>query len=1505
MNEFQQGAEAIAIVGMDGRFPGAPDVNTWWENLLAGRESIDRFAPDELDASIPAELKSNPDYVAARGQMPDHDRFDAAFFGISPAEAAVLDPQQRVFLEMCWRALEDAGYAPGTHDALTGVFGGMSNNSYFSAHVSRHPDVLARFGEIPAMVANEKDYLTTRVGYKLNLRGPCINVTTACSTALVAVCHAFNSLLDYQCDLALAGGVSILCPPKRGYLFQEGSIYSPDGHCRPFDASAGGTVFSNGGGVVVMKRLADAIRDRDTIHAVIRGGAMNNDGAGKVSFTAPSVDGQAEVIQMAQALAGVRPDEIGYVEAHGTGTALGDPIELAALKQAFGAGNGRHACGIGSVKGNIGHLDAAAGIAGLIKAVLAVREGRLPATLHFQEPNPALGLDDSPFQVIDTTRDWPANDAPRRAAVSAFGLGGTNAHVIVEQPPQRAATRTTRSRQLLVVSGKTRAALERNRAALAGWLERNPDAELADVAWTLQRGRAAFEHRYATAAGDVKDAITRLHAASGVTGVAGTDHGDGKAVFMFPGQGSQYVGMGRNIYRDEPLVRDIVDRCAQALQGTLAFDLRDVMFGRLDNADELLDETEYTQPALFVIEYALARLWMQRGVQPAALLGHSIGEFAAAALAEVFSLEDAVRVVAERARLMQQQPNGSMLAVHLPEGEVLARLGDGVTLAAANAPGLCVVSGRDANVQRMKTRLEGEGVGCRLLRTSHAFHSAMMDGVLEPFETFLGDIRMSPPKLPIVSTMTGERLSDDETTSPRYWTRQLREPVRFLRALETARREAKNEAWIEVGPGIATTTFARRAFAELDGAEDTEVVSSLGQKREPDNTAMLEAAGKLWTSGYRIDWGALHEGESRSRIPLPTYRFERTRYWLDSTGASQSADESKPAAAAPADAALPLAEQVALLLSEASGIPRERLTATTTFTELGLDSLLLTQFSQMLRKRFGVKVKFRELLTEHNHLKAVTALVERNAAAAKPAPEVSPPPARPTLVEAPRSALTETQQDWLDDLCRRYTWRTSRSKAFARTHRAHLADPRAVAGFDPLLKEMVYPIVSRSSYGARIQDLDGNRYVDLVNGFGSNLFGHSPPFVTEALRRQLSRGYETGPQTELAGRVARQVQAITGFPRISFCTAESEAVQAALRVARTVTGRSRIVMFSDDYHGVFDEVLARRGQDGHAVPAASGVPPELLRNVEVLAYGTQPALDRIAELGDSLAAVIVEPVQDRHPERYSPAFLRKLRKLTEQAGSALIFNELVSGFRVHPAGVQGLLDVRADMAVYGKICGGGLPLGILAGRERFMDALDGGDWHYGDGSAPEADVTFFADTHVRHPLALAAAEATLERVLEAGPGLQKQLDERTRQLVSTLRTHCRETGAPVGIRRFSSWFLIDVDPRVPYGQLLYYRLRAGGVHAWEDRVCYLSTAHTDTDIARIARVFRESLDEMRNAGFFAGIEQPAPARLERAGREAVQPPPQPGARLGRRPDGRPGWFIPDPDRPGRYRELRT
>lgn len=879
---------AIAIVGLAGRFPDARDLDEFWQNLKSGVESLVPFSDADLDAAgIAPALRSDPNYVRRGTVLEGADLFDAAFFGISPREAQILDPQQRIFLECAWEALEHAGHAPGTFDQAVGVYGGMSMNSYLISQVLRDPALVATVGGYQLMLGNDKDFLCTRVSYKLDLHGPSMTIQTACSTSLVAVQVACQALTRGECDMALAGGVSLSFPQRGGYLYQEGMILSRDAHCRPFDANGGGTRAGAGCGIVVLKRLTDAVADRDTIHAVIRGAAINNDGAGKAGYTAPSVDGQVEAIATAQMLAGVDARSIGYIEAHGTGTPLGDPIEIAALSQVFRATTPEVGfCRLGSLKANLGHLDAAAGVAGLIKAVLVLQHREFPPLVNFKEPNRQLDLAHSPFCASAEASPWPAGPEPRRAGVSAFGIGGTNAHVVVEEAPPAAQGQSTtgRKEQLFVISARSATALDAAAARLTQHLRRHTDQALADMAWTLQAGRHAFAHRRIVVAADHAAAIAGLVEAQHPPAYCGFHEGGARPIaFLFSGQGSQFAGMGAGLYQGERVFREAVDQCAEALQPHLGLDLRSVMYAPF--GDTRIDETHLAQPALFVTEYALAMLWQQWGVRPAALLGHSIGEYVAAHLAGVISLRDALAVVAARGRLMQVLPAGRMAAVHLGSSD-LAGLVDasGVEIAAANAPGLCTVSGPGDAVTSLLERLGAQGIESRVLHTSHAFHSAMMEPVLERFTDIVAGVQLHAPSLPYVSNLTGTWISAEEACSPAYYARHLRNTVQFESGLRTL---AANPAlhFLEVGPGGALASLARMSLGK-DGAK--RVLASLGRADEnrPDVPAMLEAAGRLWLAGVPIDWRGLHGDTSPRRVALPTYPFERKRFWVEGSAAA-------------------------------------------------------------------------------------------------------------------------------------------------------------------------------------------------------------------------------------------------------------------------------------------------------------------------------------------------------------------------------------------------------------------------------------------------------------------------------------------------------------------------------------------------------------------------------------------------------------------------------------------
>jgi acyl transferase domain-containing protein len=940
----------LAVVGMSGRFPGAADVDELWRNLVAGRESVTFFSRHQLaEAGVPPSIVDNRRYVPARAVLDDVDAFDATLFGYNVRDAELLDPQQRLFLECAWTAVEHAGHDPARYDGRIGVYAGSAMSAYLLG-LLRNQKALAA-GAYRLGLANDKDHLTTRVAHKLGLTGPAVTVQTACSTSLVAVHVAAQALLAGECDMALAGGVAISLPQVSGYLYEDEGIMSRDGHCRAFDAEASGTVAGSGAGVVVLKRLADAVADRDTIHAVLLGSAVNNDGAGKSGYTAPSTAGQAAVIAEALSVADVAPSTIAHVEAHGTGTALGDPIEIAALAAALpdpGSGGIRT---IGSIKTNLGHLDAAAGVAGLIKTVLALRHHTIPPSLHFERPNPRSALAESGFRVNTTAVGWPAGGGPRRAGVSSFGMGGTNAHVVLQEPPSRVPSGPARQWHVLTLSAASPAALDGMAARLAGHLRDDPGTPLADAAYTLQAGRRLLRHRRAVVCRDVPEALAALTGDAPV--LASADGAvDPPVAFLFPGQGTQRPGMGADLYRTEPVFRAAVDRCADAAAGALGLDLRGAVLDPESRID--LTGTALAQPALFTVAYALSQLWLDWGVRPAAMLGHSLGEYVAACLADVFTPEDALELVVARGRLVGSLPPGVMLSVPLPEDDLRALSGDRISLAAVNGAGLGVLAGPADAIAGCEAGLAARGVATRRLRTSHAMHSAMLDPILDEFRDVVDRIPRKPPQQPYLSNVTGDWVTDEQATSARYWCDQMRGTVRFGPALHRLLDDAPY-VLLEVGAGQTLGTLARLTRA----AHQPHPVASLPDDA-PRGEDVPRALAQLWLAGVPIDWDSYHRDGARHRIPLPGYPFERQRYWIAGPADQQlyAATPDHPAAtAAPRPVAQPdtgsdVEGVVAGLWREMLGT--ERVGRHDSFLELGGHSLLAVQIVARLRDTFDV-----------------------------------------------------------------------------------------------------------------------------------------------------------------------------------------------------------------------------------------------------------------------------------------------------------------------------------------------------------------------------------------------------------------------------------------------------------------------------------------------------------------------------------------------------------------------
>ena len=987
-NKNIAGNADVAVIGMAARFPGANTIDEFWNILTEGRETISFFSEAELDPSIPSKVRSDPSYVKARGVIDKADEFDAGFFGFNPRSAELMDPQQRVFLQVAWEALESAGYLPQKYQGPVGVFAGCGYNTYFTNNVLAHPDLVEKNGIFNVRLLNEKDYIATRTAYQLNLTGPAVAVYSACSTSLLAIAQAVGSIRDGQCNIALAGAASITSPLKSGHMYEEGSIMSSDGHCRPFDADATGTVFSDGAGVVLLKNREDAERDGDTIYAIIKGVGINNDGADKGSFGGPSAQGQAGAIAMAINDAGIDASSISYIEAHGTATPLGDPIEIEGLNLAFGDQGQKQFCAIGSVKSNLGHLTAASGVAGFIKTVLALFHQQIPPSLFFNKLNPNISLDDSSFYINAGLKNWKTN-GKRHAGVSSFGVGGTNVHVILEGfenvPLQSGSSKPL---SLVTWSAKTESSLNNYAAKLAGHIENNKSVNITDIAYTLQSTRADFNSRRFVIAGDGDELLSKLTAEN--IDQAASKKLSSKAseiVFMFPGQGSQYVNMGRELYDYEPVFKAAVNECVELLKDTPHANILDVVYPLVvdETSSDKIKNTFYTQPAIFIMEYAMAKLWMSWGIKPTVLTGHSIGEFVAAHFAGVFDLKDALKLISTRARMVSEVAKGSMLSVRLDAEQLEAILPANLSVAAINSNKLCVVAGGNDAIAAFEAILAEKDIPARLLQTSHAFHSAMMDDIVAPFEAVVRTVKFSPPVKPIVSTVTGKWMSEAEATSPAYWAQQLRKTVRFANAIDTL-QEDEGRILLEVGPGFTLAALARQQVT----IKSTPIIAGF-EKNETtaEYYSVLRALGQLWLNGIEPDWSALYENQQRLKINLPAYAFDNKRYWLDpippvNTITTVFETEEKPLEK----------EQIALqnklmrkdiltgklleLFENTAGIVIDPASADIDFIEMGFDSLLLTQIASNVKKEFNVPVTFRKLFEEYNTINLLAAYLDAN-----------------------------------------------------------------------------------------------------------------------------------------------------------------------------------------------------------------------------------------------------------------------------------------------------------------------------------------------------------------------------------------------------------------------------------------------------------------------------------------------------------------------------------------------
>ncbi|OYE03398.1 hybrid non-ribosomal peptide synthetase/type I polyketide synthase [Nostoc sp. 'Peltigera membranacea cyanobiont' 232] len=1934
-------SEPIAVVGMGCRFPGGINSpEAYWNYCQAGLDAIvevpqSRWDISKFYAQEPTPGKMNTRYGGFLQE--DINEFDARFFSISSREATSMDPQQRLLLKVTWEALENANIPPtNLAGDRVGVFIGITSVDHaMTVYKSNYDEIDSFFGTGNALSA-----AAGRLSYFLNLRGPSMSIDAACASSLVAVHQAIRSLRNNECELALVGGVNLILNPAITINLSQSGMMSPDGRCKTFDAAANGYVRGEGCGVLVLKRLSVAQKKSDRILAILRGSAVNHNGAA-AGLTVPSGPAQQDLLRQALADARVSPQQIGYIEAHGTGTSLGDPIEMNAIAAVYGERS--QPLYVGSVKTNIGHLEAAAGIAGMIKTILALQHGEIPPHLHFQDPNPLINWQKYPIKIPSQTIPWSNNSEVRIAGVSSFGFSGTNAHVIVEQAPaaKTIEIKLQRPSHLLIISAYNETALKELAQRFHTRLESHP--EIGDICHSAAIGRSPLPERLAIVTDTLPELQQKL---SAFTDEKTNDNltfyqrfpveKQTKIVFLFTGQGACYAGMGHQFYQTQPTFRKYIDKCAEILANHLEHSLQDILFG---NQTDLLNQTAYAQPAIFALEYSLAMLWQSWGIEPSLLIGHSVGEYVAACIAGVFSLESGLQLVVKRGQLMQTAPTGKMASVFADEATVLSLIknySDKVSIAAINHPQQIVISGESNSIDEIVVNCKSKKIAVQLLSVSGAFHSPLIEPVLDEFETAARTISYHHPKNILISGIDGQPV--ENVPDATYWRQQCRQPVQFLQSLVTALNKGYN-LFLEVGP--------RPILAEQGRRYNDEAIWLSSLNRGLDNWhTMLATLAQLYINGVSFDAEKFNEDYGYRNVQLPTYPFQRKRFQFQSAVLVEpnqinkvyiEKEQTKMTIAKVSnnqkyqqEIRNKLKSILSILLKENENDIRDD----ETLLNLGADSIILTDFARKIEEKFSVKVKIDQLFTDlqtivdlanylsnyiqqepleisdeisvantlnptselNNYLwvisqlqpiavayilKALGALGKRlnkgetwttedlfrtlpiapkyhilvtrylktleqagiiqnqgnlwtaknlptpfslpeaienlqeTCSAAKPelemlqrcgenlaevlkgnidplelifpagsvihaesiygnspvsrlmnqrvaqeinrilksfsssdrpyqiievgggtgatseailnglnlnhvnysftelspvllnkarqkfqntdnlnfhqldiekspvsqglpahsyhivvaanvlhstrnitetlnhirelllpggflvlletvennswldltfgltpgwwrfqdkelrldtpllsretwcsvlkrcgfttadsfsqqnnvsiyngqeliiastsaesaivsqpktlpvsiqtsgkealmmaqlqslkdlkdihektiikqleilqsasvassptsevlirqtetAPaqqakiEIAPPPQKlktdsPKTTSSPslnplalklneNKYLTEKQQAFISSLEIIYNQRTAKSKTYSQNSRKTMVDVKPTIDFRMALKEFQYPIVSESAEGAYFRDIDGNDYIDLAMGFGVNFFGHSPDFVIEAVQQQMQHGIGLGMQSNIAAETAALISEITGVERVAFSNTGTEAIMAAVRIARSRTKRQKVVLFSGSYHGTFDGILARVGEDSETSQALSlGTPLGMVEDIIVLTYGAEESLEIIAAQADNLAAVLVEPVQSRKPDLQPKEFLQKLRKLTHEKEIALIFDEIITGFRMALGGAQEWFDVEADIVVYGKAIGGGLPISMICGKADFLDTIDGGFWSYGDNSHPQIELTAYGGTFCRHPLALAACRAVLLHLREQGRTLQKRVNQLTNRLATEVNQFFQEIGIPIRIVNFGSLFRFE-----PFGAyslflqpielpLFYYLLNLKGVYTWEKRVCFLSTYHTNEDINKVVIAVKEAITELRQAGFFENAKPPQAKKREESDR---------------------------------------
>lgn len=1562
--EIKRGKEDIAVIGYNCRFPaGANSAEKFWERLAEGYDAVtevpaDRFNINDYYDENGGVGKTNTKYASFLDT--NIKEFDCNHFEISPKEASSMDPQHKLLLEVSWETLQNAGLdIEKLRGSKTGVFIGIDSLEYFKSEVfSGNVEDITPY----SLMGVSQHSAAGRLSYFYDFKGPAAVLSTACSSSLTAMSMAIDNLRNGQCDMALVAGVNLILSPEPFVGLTQFHAISSDGRCRTFDERAGGFGRGEGCGVVLLKRLSDAKQDGNTIEAIIKGICVGDDGRTN-GFFAPNGLAEQRVIKHAMERADVSVDDVDYIETHGTATSLGDFIETQAIAEVYK--KSKHKIKIGAVKSNIGHLEAAAGMAGLIKVLLSIRHKQLPPSIHFHKPNP--NIDWNKVEVVEKLTDWNREDGKRKAGVSAFGISGTLAHVIVEEYKEETIEekKDNMSQYLVTLSGKTEKALKANIEEFKNYVENSKDA-LRDIAYSSNLTRGGMPYRFSCVAGDKDELKKKLLEVSNNEAIFKNSTGkvprkDNKIAFLFTGQGSIYMEIGKELYHSSKPFQDALKKAEERFKELLNISVIDTIFGK---DEEKLTNPYYTQPVIFSIEYALTKVYDALGIKPDVVIGHSIGEYAAAFYAGLLTFEDVTLMIAWRSQLMDSlKLDGKMVGILTDEDTVRRAIQKSgcknVSIGAINAEKNITLSGLREDVDKVIQVLQEENrVFINDLNITRPFHSVVVKPYEKVFSKNLESIEFHELTTDMISSVTGEVTTKAVVGTKEYWKKHLSESVQYKKAIDAA-EEMNINIYVEIGGNATLTGLANQSITREN------VLFLPTMRNGVDNyTQLMQTLGQLYRNGITIDWRTFYDTYEKQKLELPSYSFQRKESWknvmqpssLISTENLSARSNSKEITNMPSNKEkerIQVIQELKDLIHMITGMDQDEIENDRELFSFGFDSLLLMTLGKQISEKYRLEIPLDVFFTTLNTLDKISDYIVENIEV----PEVEKPVMAKEEVTAPQTnqvsvqaiqpadlttimtgapeAVSMTQQ-LFDNQCRlmseqneilkallsgketeknvqsvfmplkqnrqvktdkktgklekidyyipyhkmipkdedqyselelqymkkiqeKYTSLTKVSKENIQKYRNVHANARNSAGFKMLYKEMIYQIIAEAGHGSKLIDMDGNELIDVTMGFGVNLFGHGPEFVKEALKAELENGMPLGPMGRLAGEVARKISKLAGVERVFFCNSGTEADMFAVRIARASTGKDKIVAFRGSYHGTYDGLLGLPfyEEDGTitSIPMAPGITKNIVKDLVLLNYDSADSIRYIEEHADEIAGVLVETVQSRRPDLQPREFLRALRKVTEEQEIALIFDEVITGFRIAAGGVQEEFGIRADIVTYGKVVGGGMPIGVVTGNAKFMDCVDGGMWQFGDDSVPpmEDKRTYVAGTFCHHPMAMAASNAVLDYIEEHKDTMYYELNTKTSNFVNNINDFFEKEEIPFHAVHFGSVFRINVDKKY---EIFYYGLLEKGIYVWEGRNCFLSTAHTAEDVEKIQDAIKKTAMEMKTAGFFDGPEDP-------------------------------------------------